>query len=318
MKVWLTFFFKGDIVKMVRALTIRRSEKVQKIDAHNHPDFCNMNLAEVIRNMDEDGIEKICMQSWEAPWDEAWFGYRKTMLSPVSEKYIVPFEWCLRYYEAAPDRFILAYAPDPRISGALQKMEGAIKTYGVKMCGELKLRMMYDNPDCIDLFRLCGEYGVPVTIHMDYPDSTKQSVPFPRPNFWYGGDIDAVERVLKKCPETNFLGHAPGFWAHISKDNLGETVPYPKGKVIPGGKIEEFLGKYPNLYCDCSGGSGVNALSRDREYTKKLFAEFPDRFVYARDEYSTRLEDFIGELDLSAEFLEKFFHGNIERLLGMK
>ena len=38
--------------------------------------------------------------------------------------------------------------------------------------------------------------------------------------YWYGGGIDCLERLLQKCPETNFLGHAPGFWCHISDDQL--------------------------------------------------------------------------------------------------
>ena len=35
---------------------------------------------------------------------------------------------------------------------------------------------------------------------------------------WYMGDIDAVERTLQKCPDTTFIGHGPGWWAHISND----------------------------------------------------------------------------------------------------
>ncbi|MBR4961985.1 MAG: amidohydrolase family protein, partial [Clostridia bacterium] len=210
--------------------------------------------------------------------------------------------------------FILGYAPDPHKPDAIQKMRAAIRNYNVQVCGELKLRMMYDNPDAIDLYRFCGENGLPVTMHFDYPGAQLTGKEFPRRHWWYGGDIDMLERVLKLCPETNFLGHAPGFWCHISDDSLGLTQGYPKAPVIPGGRIEKLLEKYPNLYCDCSAGSCLNALTRDPDYTRKLILTYPDRFVYARDYFDNDLAVFIDSLELPEAVLEKFYHGNAERL----
>lgn len=58
---------------------------------------------------------------------------------------------------------------------------------------------------------------------------------------------------------------------------------YPSGKVLPGGKLIEMLHTYPNLYCDLSTGSGLNALKRDSEFAKKIILEFQDRLLYGRD-----------------------------------
>ena len=174
--------------------------------------------------------------------------------------------------------------------------------------------MMYDNPDAIALFRFCGEMGLPVTLHFDNYGAQMTGREFPRRSWWYGGDIDTLERVLKLCPETNFLGHAPGFWCHISADDLGSSQAYPKGPVVPGGRIEQLLEKYPNLYCDCSAGSCLNALKRDPAYTRALMLAHPDKFIYARDYFDNELAQFIDTLELPEALLEQFYHGNAERI----
>lgn len=289
-----------------------------KIDAHNHPDFHSRNFERLIANMDEYGIAKTALLTWDAPMDEAAPHNIDVISSPLCEDTVIPFERCLDYYEKAPDRFILGYAPDPRKPGAVRRMKAAVTTYGVQICGEIKLRMMYDSPDAIDLYRYCGEAGVPVILHFDNAEAQLAESDYPRRHYWYGGDIHTLERVLWLCPETNFLGHAPGFWCHISKDDLGYKTPYPTGPVIPGGRIEVLLDKYDNLYCDCSAGSCITQMNRDREYTKALILKHPDRFIFARDYFDNRLSDFIDSLGLPEDVLEGFYHGNIERILPEK
>lgn len=289
---------------------------MRKIDAHNHPDYHKMKWSDIVRDMDALGIEKTCLLSCENPWDENYLPTMGVFASPLGGGVSVPFERCLDGFEHAPDRFILGYAPDPRIPGAVYRLQSAIDTYGVKMCGEMKLRMMYDNPDAIELFRYAGWRGLPVTLHLDYYGATKQPEASLRSSLWYGGDIFTLERVLRECPETNFLGHAPAFWGCISGDEKWRQESYPKGPVLPGGHIERLLDAYPNLYCDCSAGSGCFALSRDPEYTRRLFLKHPDRFVYARDEFTNRLSEFIDTLGLPEDVLELFYHGNLERLIS--
>lgn len=286
-----------------------------KIDVHNHPDFLGKNFDSFIKDMDEKGISKTCLLSWENPWDENPAEVLDVLATTTDDKALVPFERCVAYYEKMPERFILGYAPDPREIGAISKMKSAIDTYGVKICGEVKFRMMYDNPDAIDLFRYCGERGLPVDLHIDNAEAHLAENGAPRRHYWYGGDIYTLERLLELCPETNFLGHAPGFWGCISNDDEWKTVAYPEGPVIRGGMVERLLEKHKNLYCDCSAGSGVRALGRDREYTKELINTYSDRFIFGRDNFTNDLSEFIDNLGLSQDVLEKFYHKNLERLI---
>lgn len=174
--------------------------------------------------------------------------------------------------------------------------------------------MMYDNPDAIRMFRFCGEKGLPVVVHIDYEFDAGYA--YPRPNWWYGGGIDAFERAVQACPDTIFIGHAPGFWAHISGDDQYARTPYPKGKVVPGGKVIEMLRKYPNLYCDISAGSGCNALERDLAFAKQFLIEFQDRILYGRDYFDNRHQEVLASLQLPQSVLNKIYAENALRLIG--
>lgn len=282
------------------------------IDDHNHAYYHGTNCKSMIENMDRYHIDKTCLLTWEAPESEidpdtSWCFTRSTPNAAV------PLEATLEYIREAPDRFYLGYGPDPRSPYACNKLRGAQASFDVKICGEIKFRMMYDNPDALRLFRYAGELGMPVLLHFDY--DMEVGYRFPRPSWWYGGDIDTLERVLKACPETNFIAHAPGFWSHISNDDKYKTEIYPTGPVIPGGRIEQLLSQYGNLYCDISAGSGNNALSRDLRYTEKLISAYPDHFLYGRDYFINAHQELIQKLDLSEEIKTKIYSGNILRLI---
>ena len=287
-----------------------------KIDGHNHPDFLNMSFSDMLADMKKNGISKTCLATWENPWIENYPSNMTICPSPLSGNVPVPFERVLAYYEKAPDKFIMGYAPDPRKFDAVYKMKSAVDTYGVKMCSEVKFRMMYDNPDAVDLFRFCGDCGVPVTLHFDNPGASLADPGMLWKHYWYGGDILTLERLLELCPKTNFLAHAPGFWNALSNSDEWKTVSYPSGPVIPGGHIERLLGKFNNLYLDCSAGSGCGALKRDPEYTIKLMLRHPDRFVYARDGFTSELSEYVDTLNLPEDVRKLFYHGNILRLIG--
>lgn len=283
------------------------------IDAHNHPDWHGHNLIKFIENMDRYNIDKTLIMTWECPEDE---------YDPLTKKYFpvtslnkgpIPFERCLSYMERAPKRFVLGYAPDPRKPDAMEILEAAVEIYGVKVYGELKLRMLYDNLDALRMFRFCSQKGLPVVVHIDYEFDA--GVKYPRPNYWYGGGIESFERALEACPETTFLGHAPGFWSHISRDDQCEKNAYPEGKVLPGGKLISMLEKYPNLYCDISAYSGYNALKRDLEFTKEFLLKYQDRVLYGRDRFENFHQEFLNELGLPTSVLEKIYCENARRLI---
>jgi len=285
------------------------------IDAHNHPDWHGHNLDKFLANMDRYGIEKTWILSWECEKHEYSPGYAQVIPSEVlgSKEGPIPFTRCLSYKERAPERFVLGYCPDPRKPDAAKRLQAAHEIYGAQVCGEFKCRMMYDDPDVILLFRLAGELGMPVTFHLQYDFRKTFSDPWTE---WWGGTIDSLERLLQACPDTRFLGHAPGFWIHISGDDLYKTIQYPpdNAPVLPGGRTVELLEKYPNLYCDISAGSGCRALKRDPGFARKFLAEYQDRVLYARDYFDNQHQEFLNSLDLPESILRKIYALNAEKL----
>jgi predicted TIM-barrel fold metal-dependent hydrolase len=186
-------------------------------------------------------------------------------------------------------------------------LKAAVKIYDVKFCGELKVRMLCDNPDALNLFNACSELKLPVIIHLDYDPSN-----LGKDHAWYGGTIESFERAIKACPDTCFLGHAPGFWKHISGDsaNLNNSVK-------TGGHIPRMLRLYDNLYCDISAGSGFNALNRDHEFAIDFLTEFQDRIVFARDCFDNKHQELIKSLLLPDQVTSKIFSKNITKLLSI-
>ena len=285
------------------------------IDAHNHPDWWGKDYEQVIEDMDACGIDKTWLFSWECPENEydPKQRHRWNENMGINGTYPAAFSRCLAYKRKNPERFILGFAPDPRDPSAIDRMEAALELYRVRVCGEIKLRMMYDNPDAIEFFKFCGEKKLPVTLHFDYPIPT--GMKYPRRSWWYGGDMDTLERLLQKCPDTIFLGHAPGFWSNISNDGQTDTF-YPKGPVVREGRVSVLLRQYPNLYCDISARSGRNAFERDRQFAVEFIDEFQDRILYGRDLFDNEHQALINSLPLSDEIREKIYWKNASNLLG--
>ncbi|MEW5974965.1 MAG: amidohydrolase family protein [Acidobacteriota bacterium] len=283
------------------------------IDVHCHPNWIGHNGERIIQDMDRCGIERAWLLSWEIPERELDTGYYAT-LNPTAVG--IPFSdvvsLCVRY----PGRFVPATTMDPRDPQAHAKLKAAADIHGVRVFGEFKLRMRYDDPDAIRLFHYCGELGLPVILHLDvtFP---RHGVPSSR-QWWYGGGIEVLEAPLRLCPRTQFLGHAPGFWREISGDADQAAEAYPKGKPIVGkGKLVEFLDRYPNLNCDLSAGSGYTALTRDLKFTRQFLIDYQDRVFFGRDEFSTRLYELLLSLDLPQPVLTKILAGNALRLVPL-
>ena len=283
------------------------------IDAHNHPDWYGYTYEKFIANMDANGIGKTWLLSWECPEDE----YDPQYIPVVPERGPhgpIPFSICRTYGERNPERFILGFAPDLRRADAIDMLRAAVDLYGVRVCGEVKLRMMYDSPDAMRVFRYCGERGLPVVLHFDDPHPTGQR--YPRTDWWYGGDMHTLERMLEGCPETVFLGHAPGFWARIADGYIMEHGAYPKGPIDRPGPVIDLLERFPNLYCDLSGGSGHNALSRDPAFAAAFLTRFQDRMLFARDAFDNVQQECIDALGLSRTIRDKVYYKNAQALLG--
>ena len=137
------------------------------IDIHNHPNYHGRPVEAMLRNMDECGIDVTILLSWEAPEVEVDPRVKRTH-SPFSSV-PTPFSHCVEYKNAAPDRFLLGYCPDPRLPDSIERLIAVNNLYHPAMCGELKFRMMYDNPDAIRFYQAAGKLGLPVLMHFDYP-----------------------------------------------------------------------------------------------------------------------------------------------------
>lgn len=282
------------------------------IDAHNHPDWHGHDLGRFLDDMHAAGIDRTWLLAWECPRDEydPWYDSAIPETGPGGP---IPFARCISYAERAPGSFVLGYCPDPRRPGAVDRLKAMMEIYGVRVCGELKLRMCYDDPDALRLFRFCGEAKLPVTVHIDYEIETRPGSP--RPSWWYGGGLAAFERAVAACPDTVFIGHAPGFWAHISADDGYLKEIYPRGPLVPGGDLMRMMRAYPNLHADTSGESGWNALNRDHAFAREFLLEFQDRILYGRDMFTTTHRDLLDSLSLPEPVWRKIFGGNALRLV---
>ncbi len=286
------------------------------IDIHNHPNWHGHTIDDLVRNMDEIGIEKTWLLSWEISQREYEYesGYYMVM-DPrgVGASLSMVIEGLQKY----PDRFIGGWAPDPRDKNVRAKLKAAVDIYGIKVYGELKCRTRYDNPDAIITFRYCGELGLPVLFHLQmfptvFEQADKSPLDWPT---WYGGDMTVVDNMCRLCPKTKFIGHGPGFWWEISGDADTITEGYPKGKIKPGGRLIKLLDEYDNLYCDLSAGSGANALERDLEHAREFVIKYQDRVMFGRDYFDRRQLDVLEKLDLPTDVMEKILYKNAEKIL---
>lgn len=287
------------------------------IDIHNHPYWYGYDEKKFLADMDACGIDKTCLLSWETPADEYDPRYNGSVPEAGAPDGPVSFRLCVKMQKFAPDRFYLGYAPDPRRADAADKLLFAKRQWGIKLCGELKLRMAYDNPDAVRLFRLCGKENLPVLLHLE--DPWNADIVYPRPDYWYGGGIGALERVLEKCPDTAFIGHAPGFWAYISGDEEADGVvaPYAQTPVKPNGKLIRMLDRYPNLFCDISAGSGRTALERDPAFAREFLEKYSDRVMFGRDCFDNKHREALEGFGLSGTTLEKIYNKNAMKVLHL-
>jgi predicted TIM-barrel fold metal-dependent hydrolase len=188
--------------------------------------------------------------------------------------------------------------------------ESAYHIHRVRICGEWKFRMLFDDGRCLALFRKAGELKCPVVLHLDAPELA--GVP---QKSWFGGTVENLERALQLCPDTIFIGHAPGFWRYISGDATTDPTPYPNGPITPGGEIFRLFDSYPNLYADLSAGSGLTALRRDVAHGRDFASKYADRLLFGRDYYGGALLNFLKRLDLPRDVSDKIYFRNAQKLV---
>lgn len=272
-------------------------KKIKIIDCHQHVQFHGYNAEKLIKHLDDLGVSKAWLLTWESIDGSLEPGYTHFSIEGVWDA-----------YQKYPDRFIPFYAPDPR----REDVENRLKEWyekGIKGFGEHKVRIKIDNPDSVEIYHLCGDMKLPVLFHMDIKVKGKKYG-------WYNADIDDLERVLKECKKTVFIAHGPGWWRYISKDEYKyRNEIYPRGKIKGEGKLIRLLDKYPNLYAEISAESGYNAITRDKDFGLRFLERFHKKILYGTDYHDRRHLDYLLNSGLSQKILSYILYKNAERVI---
>ncbi|HVF10352.1 MAG TPA: amidohydrolase family protein [Abditibacteriaceae bacterium] len=296
------------------------AQPTHTVDSHQHVFWHGRDDRGLVQDMDEHGIATAWLLTWEVPPWEDNPAYH-AVLNPLNMRADgthagIPLRDLLITRERYPDRFLVGYCPHPAVGDAPGLLRAAVQMHDVKVCAEWKFRLPFDDPRCLELFHVAGALQLPVVLHLDVPYLRDAEGKLAYQNQWYGGTVANLERALQACPETTFIGHAPGFWREISADADDDPEPYPRGPVQPTGRLYDLFDRYPNLYADLSAGSGRYALERDPAHALQFLQRYSDRLLFGRDYYGQDLHNFLQTLDLPAAVVEKIYHGNAEKLLN--
>lgn len=289
------------------------------VDSHQHVLWHNRDGQGLIDDLDKHGIDYAWLLSWLP--DPGNAQANSLMLNPMNVRLDgsqdgITLRDIVETKERWPDRFVVGYCPNPRWPQAPDMLRSAYHMHGARVCAEWKYHLLFDDPRCLEVFRVAGELKMPVVLHLDVPYLINAEGNFAYFEGWFGGTIDNLERAMQACPETIFIGHAPGFWREISADAKECPDMYPSSGVVRTGRLYGLFEQYPNLYADLSAGSGMTALKRDPEHALEFVQKFSDRLLFGRDYYGGDLLEFLSTLDLSAEIKDKIFWKNAETLVA--
>ena len=173
-----------------------------------------------------------------------------------------------------PGVFVRSVSTDPSQSDAAEVIRKAIQAGAVSV-GELKYHLALDSPEMGRVYDACAEMQVPVMMHI-------QNFPHFAGELPYNTGYPQFDKVLRRYPHTNFIGHGDLFWAHVSA-NVPTDRGYPAGPIQPGGLTDKFLSDFPNMYADMSANSGNNALSRDPDFSRSFIARHRNKLIFGSD-----------------------------------
>lgn len=181
--------------------------------------------------------------------------------------------------------------------------------------------MRLDDPRMLAFYEWCETHFVPLIYHV---------------NPYKPGFAEQFVAVLTKFPDLKVI--APHFILSSIKDS----------------RLREFLDTFPNLYSDISFGHddflipGLKRISRRPEKFRRLFSDYPSRFIFGTDlvvtSYTLKTSDWMGTryraylamlsldtyetelipgrslngLGLSGELLERVLHLNYEEVIASR
>lgn len=238
------------------------------------------------------------------------------LTSPESSSFLLTSDFVLAETKPYRDRLIPLCSIDPRTSytGGAKGLLDMLKRWidlGAKGFGEHKPGVNIDDKRNMALYAACNELALPLLFHIDnLRNMDKPGLP-------------GLEKAIKENPDCNFIGHGPGWWASISGGiTEAELGGYPKGKVNPGGAIDNLMEKYPNIYADLSAGSGSSAISRDLDFGREFLIRRQDRVCFGTDFLAPgqgvpQFDLFEQQLTLPEEVQAKIFRNNARKVLGL-
>ena len=295
------------------------------IDSHQHVFWLNRDDAGLTADLDEHGIDLAWLLTWEVTPNEIrenrhnWYENLNPLnLNSDGTHAGVTLRDILIAREHFPDRYIVGYCPHPLVCNAADMFLTAHKMHNVRICGEWKFRMLFDDPRCLELYRAAGACEAPVVLHLDVPYLPDEQGKMTYYERWYGGTVLNVERALQACPQTNFIGHAPGFWREISGDADRQPGSRPRLPVKQGGRLYRLFDEYPNLYADISATSGINAFDRDHEHARNFLIQYADRLLFGRDQYGPDHQNLLQSLELPEDVFRKLSFLNANKLVPLE
>ncbi len=292
------------------------------IDSHNHTYYHGLDADGVISEMDAFGIDICWLLTWYLPPSQhvptSHRVFNPANARPDGTHAGVILDDVSRSRDRYPDRFVAGYFPCPTEGDPAGLLEAAVKTHDIRVCGEWSYRTVLDDPRSVETFQAAGELGLPVVLHIDTPYLRDEVGNRVYQDIWYGGEIDCLERALEQCPDTTIIGHAPGFWRHISGDADSDPKTYPDGPITPNGRLFDLFGRLPNLWADLSAGSGLTAMRRDSEHAHEFITTYQDRLLYGRDAPGNELMLYLNTLDLGDGVRDKLFSKNALKLVPLE
>jgi predicted TIM-barrel fold metal-dependent hydrolase len=177
-------------------------------------------------------------------------------------------EPCYQFARAHSKEYLSGANDVPDLEDSLQEIERYLKR-GAVLIGEQKFGVECDSPAMQKIYELAQAHRVPVLMHWQFD--------------MYNYGFERFYKMLAKYPRVNFIGHAQTWWANIDKNHTLQAGLYPKGPVARGGLTDRYLSDYPNMYGDLSAGSGLNALTRDEDFTRDFLKRHQGKLLYGSD-----------------------------------
>jgi predicted TIM-barrel fold metal-dependent hydrolase len=313
------------------------------IDSHMHVNFMGYSADDIIAYMDRNGID----QCWLLTLEEI------NPLHPYPVHSSLEEVW--EAYERYPSRIVPMYAPDPNRPDAAERLRAwhkkgirgcgelkvslnwdSVKLDPLLSCiSELGIPIIFHmevgreffvpSPDSsferllASLFETNRFWGLPrkafgaiATIYRPL-NTIENNICRLFPGYMLS--FASLEARLKEYPKVNIVGHGPLFWQGISSDLGPKTAVYPEGPVVGEGITCRLLSQYENLYADLSGGSGINALTRDPKFAKYFISKYEHKILYGTDNFSIGLREFLDGLKLPEKTYKLIYGDNAVRLI---